>query len=271
MRSIRLIALDLDDTLLRTDLSISFRARKAIKRCIAAGIGIVLASGRSYKSVYRYVKMLSLHKSGGYVICGNGSIIQEAATGKIIEQVTLPPKPALETFDMADAEGFAVQIYEGDVAYVSLKNEFAVYEKKLTGLHQTIPDNFREMVASGCHKLVIPGDPMLLKQLEIILKNISDGEVTIFTSKPYYLEILPPATDKGSALSKVASRLGIDREAVMAAGDSMNDEAMIRWAGFGVAMCNGDDRVKKAARLVTEKSNDEDGIARVIEEYVLKR
>ena len=269
MRNIRLIAIDLDDTLLRTDLTVSYRTRKAVKRCIAAGIAVVLASGRTYSSLRRYVKMLSLHKSNAYLICGNGAIIQEAASGNIVYHVTLPPKPAIAAFNLADAEGFAVQIYEDDVMYVSRENEFAMYEKKLTGLRQAIPGNFREMIAGGCHKLVIPGDPMLLKQLEIILLNFVGGELTIFTSKPYYLEILPPAADKGSALSKIAAMSGIGQDEVMAVGDSMNDEAMIRWAGCGVAMCNGDERIKKIADIVTDRSNDEDGVARVIEQHIL--
>jgi Cof subfamily protein (haloacid dehalogenase superfamily) len=270
MRPVKLIALDLDDTLLRTDLSVSFRTRKAVKRCTAAGINVVLASGRTYENLRRYVKILSLHKSGGYLICDNGSMIQDAAAGNIIYQVTLPEKPALAAFDLADAEGFAVQIYEDDELYVSRRNEFAIYEKKLTGMNQIIPGNFREMIARGCHKMVIPGDPMMLKQLEALLKNFVDSDLTIFTSKPYYLEILPPEANKGTALAKVAAKLGVDREAVMAIGDSMNDEAMIRWAGIGVAMRNGDERVKQIACLVTEKSNDEDGVARVIEQRVLK-
>jgi Cof subfamily protein (haloacid dehalogenase superfamily) len=266
---IRLIALDLDDTLLRTDLSISRRTKNTIKRCLAAGIRVILASGRTYNAVYPYIKMLSLQKDNGYVICGNGSLIQEAATGKIVEQTILPPKSALAAFNMVDAEGFPAQIYEDGVAYVSRKNEFAVYEKKLTGMSQSVPANFRELIETGCHKIVIPGDPMLLKQLEVLLRNFLEDEITIFTSKPYYLEILPPATDKGTALAKAALRLGIKPEEVMAAGDSMNDEAMIRWAGFGVAMRNGDERVKKIARFVTEKSNDEDGVAIAIEQYAL--
>ncbi|MDR2796414.1 MAG: Cof-type HAD-IIB family hydrolase [Spirochaetaceae bacterium] len=269
MCSVRLIALDLDDTLLRTDLTISYRTRKAVKRCIAAGIAVVLASGRTYSAMRRYVKMLSLHKNNSYLICGNGSIIQEAATGNIVYHVTLPPKAALAAFDLADAEGFAVQIYEDEVVYVSRENEFAAYEKKLTGMHQAIPDNFREMISGGCHKLVIPGDPMLLKQLETILLNFIGDALTIFTSKPYYLEILPPAADKGSALSKIAEMSGIEQCEVMALGDSMNDEAMIRWAGCGVAMRNGDERIKKIADIVTDKSNDEDGAARIIEQYAL--
>ncbi|MDR3356910.1 MAG: Cof-type HAD-IIB family hydrolase [Spirochaetaceae bacterium] len=269
MRDIRLIALDLDDTLLRTDLTVSFRTRKTLKRCIAAGIAVVLASGRTYSVLRRYIKILSLHKNNSYLICENGSIIQESATENIVYHVTLPPKPALSAFDLADAEGFAVQVYEDDVVYVSRKNEFVAYEKKLTGMHQAIPDNFRELVARGCHKFVIPGDPILLKQLEVILLNFVGDDLTIFTSKPYYLEILPPAADKGSALSKIAEMSGIKQDEVMAFGDSMNDEAMIRWAGLGVAMCNGDERIKKIADIVTDKSNDEDGAARVIEQHVL--
>ena len=187
-----------------------------------------------------------------------------------MEQTALLPKSALAAFNLIDAEGFPAQIYEDGVAYVSRKNEFTVYEKKLTGMHQNIPANFRELVASGCHKIVIPGDPMLLKQLEVLLRNFMGDEITIFTSKPYYLEILPPATDKGTALAKTAARLGIKQEEVMAVGDSMNDEAMIRWAGCGVAMRNGDERLKKTARFVTEKSNDEDGVPLAIEQYALK-
>jgi Cof subfamily protein (haloacid dehalogenase superfamily) len=270
MRTIRLIALDLDDTLLRTDLSISFRTKNTIKRCLAAGIKVILASGRVYNAVYPYVKMLTLQKCNGYVICENGSLIQEAATGKVVEQTTLLPKSALAAFNLVDAEGFPAQIYENGVAYVSRKNEFAIYEKKLTGMQQSVPPDFRELIVSGCHKIVIPGDPMLLKQLEVILRNFMEDEITIFTSKPYYLEILPPATDKGTALAKAAARLGIKQEEVMAVGDSMNDEAMIRWAGCGVAMRNGDERIKKIARFVTEKSNDEDGVAIAIEQYALK-
>jgi Cof subfamily protein (haloacid dehalogenase superfamily) len=268
MQNIRLIAFDLDDTLLRSDLTVSYRTRRVVKRCIAAGIAVALASGRTYSALRPYVKMLSLHKNDNYVICGNGSIIAESATGNIVYHVMLPPKPALAAFDLADAEGFAVQIYEDDVIYVSRKNEFAMYEKKVTGLHQVVPDNFRGMIAGGCHKLVIPGDPMLLKQLEVILRNFAGDELTIFTSKPYYLEILPPAADKGAALSRLAEMSGIKRDEVMAFGDSMNDEAMIRWAGRGVAMCNGDDRIKKIADMITDKSNDEDGVALIIEQYL---
>jgi len=80
---------------------------------------------------------------------------------------------------------------------------------------------------------------------------------------------LPPACGKGEALAFVTNRLGIDRDTVMAVGDSMNDESMIRWAGWGVAMRNGDERIKAIASLVTARTNEEDGVAELVERYIL--
>ncbi|MDR1248542.1 MAG: HAD-IIB family hydrolase, partial [Treponema sp.] len=141
----------------------------------------------------------------------------------------------------------------------------------LTGLRQVVVENFRSMVGRGCYKLLIPGDPVILKPLEVILKSYIGSESTIFTSKSYFLEILPQNTNKGASLAKVAEILGIPQRAVLAIGDSMNDEAMIRWAGVGVAMANGDERIKDIALLVTEKTNDDDGVADLIERYILSK
>jgi Cof subfamily protein (haloacid dehalogenase superfamily) len=266
-----MIALDLDDTLLRSDLSISYRTRNMIKRAEAAGIVVVLASGRIPAAMDRFVRFLGMHKRPGYLICNNGTIIQESSTRTIIYEIRIPPERALIAFDLAHAEGFPVQLYENDIMYVSKSNEFADYDQKLTGLRQVVADNFRDMIAAGCHKLLIPGDPMILAPLESLLRTYVGEEVSLLTSKPYFLEILPPKTDKGTALAKVAEQQGIPRETVLAIGDSMNDAGMIRWAGLGVAMVNGDERLKEMAAYVTERSNDDDGVADIIERYVLRR
>jgi Cof subfamily protein (haloacid dehalogenase superfamily) len=264
-----MLAIDLDDTLLRSDLTISFRTRNAIRRAEAAGVVVVLASGRVPRAMEYFARLLGLHKRPGYLICNNGTIIQESHTGTLIYETRIPPETALIAYDLAEAEGFPVQIYEDDIMYISRPNEFADYDQKLTGLRQVVVENFRAMVAQGCYKLLIPGDPMILRPLEKLLLSYLAGEMTIFTSKPYFLEILPPQTDKGTALARVAEKLGIPRESVLAIGDSMNDEAMIRWAGVGVAMVNGDDRIKNIAALITDKSNDDDGVADLIERYIL--
>ena len=270
MSSVRLLAVDLDDTLLRSDLTISYRTRSAIKKAEDAGVKVVLASGRVPAAMESFARMLGMHRRLGYLICNNGTIIQETLAGNIAYEIRIDSRSALAAFDLADAEDFPVQIYEGDVMYVSRRNEYTEYDKKLTGLRQVVVENFRAMVGGGCHKLLVPGDPMLLAPLQNLFRAYLDDDVTLFTSKPYFLEVLPARTDKGTALAKVSEMLGIKREEVLAVGDSMNDEAMIRWAGVGVAMVNGDDRIKAVADYVTERTNDDDGIAEVIEKHVLK-
>jgi Cof subfamily protein (haloacid dehalogenase superfamily) len=271
MNAVRLLALDLDDTLLRSDLTISYRTRNAIKRAEAAGVTVVLASGRIPAAMEHFAHLLGMHKQPGYLICNNGTVIQESQSGATVCEVKIEAGIALAAFDLADAEGFPVQIYEDDIMYVSRPNEFTEYDQKLTGLRQVVVENFRAMVSGGCHKLLIPGDPALLSPLESIIRTYLGGDITLFTSKPYFLEILPAHTDKGTALAMVAKLLGVKQEEVMAIGDSMNDEAMIRWAGTGVAMANGDDRIKSIAALVTEKTNDDDGVVEIIEKYILSK
>jgi Cof subfamily protein (haloacid dehalogenase superfamily) len=269
MNSIKLLALDLDDTLLRHDLSISFHTRSVLKKAEAKGVTVVLASGRSPMAMDRYARELGMHKRPGYLVSNNGVTILESDTGKILQETTLPIDAALAVYDLVAAEGLPVSVYDGDTIYVSQRNEFADQDQKMTGFRQVVVQNFRDMIAAGQLKLVIPGDPMLLRPLETILKTYIGDRVTIFTSKPYFLEILPPACGKGEALAFVTDRLGIGREAVMAVGDSMNDESMIRWAGWGVAMRNGDERIKAMASFVTARTNEEDGVAELVERYIL--
>ncbi|MDR2747926.1 MAG: Cof-type HAD-IIB family hydrolase [Treponema sp.] len=269
MEPIRMLVLDLDDTLLRSDLSISYRTRNIIKKAVAQGLVVVLASGRIPAALDQFSKTLGMNKYPGYLICSNGTIIQESNTGKIILEIQLGIETALAVYDLATAEGFPVQVYEDDIMYVSKTNEFTRYDQKLTGLKQVVADDFHAVVKKGCNKLLIPGDPMLLQPLEILIRTYLGSDITLFTSKPYFLEILPRETDKGTALAKVAGMLGVEQKSVAAIGDSMNDEAMIRWAGLGVAMANADDRIKKIAGMVIEKSNDEDGVADFIEQYIL--
>jgi len=271
MSEMKLLALDLDDTLLREDLTISFHTKNVLKKIEESGVIVMLASGRSPAAMDRYARALGMHKRPGYLVCNNGTTILESHTGTIIKEFFLPVEAALAVYDLVDAEGFPVQIYDDGTIYVSRRNEYADIDQKLTGQRQVVVDNFRGFLAAGAQKMVIPGDPSLLQPLETLLKTYIGDRVTIFTSKPYFLEILPPATGKGEALAVVAQILGIDRSQVMAIGDSMNDESMIRWAGFGVAMANGDPRIKAIAKAVTNRTNEEDGVADFVEQYLLKR
>ncbi|MDR0908165.1 MAG: Cof-type HAD-IIB family hydrolase [Spirochaetaceae bacterium] len=270
---IKMLAIDLDDTLLRQDLTISLRTRRDIKKAISMGVLVVLASGRISSTLGKYGKSLGLHKAQngrhGYYVSHNGSCIRDSVSMEALKKEFLPPITALRVCDLADAEGFPVQIYEGDTMYISKENEFTCLHHKLTGMNVVLAPNFRELATSGCYKLLVPGDPMLLTPLLSIFETYLGDEATIFTSKPYFLEVLPPGVDKASALAWIAEQEGIKSEEVMAIGDSMNDEAMIRWAGVGCAMINGSDAAKQVARIISERTNDDDGVAELIEKYIL--
>lgn len=267
MKNIRIIALDLDDTLLRSDLSISHRTRHAIKLTENAGVTVVLASGRIPEAMEHPSRLLGLEKRPGYLVSNNGALIQESHTSKTIHEAKLESSLALQICDLADAEGFALQLYQDDIMYVSRRNEYSNVDQRVTGLRQVLVENFRAMVGAGCYKLIIPGDPKVLADVEKIIGTYLGTNITMFTSRPSFLEIMAGNTDKGAALAKIAGILGVGADEVLAIGDSMNDEAMIRWAGVGVAIGNADDRIKKIANIVADNTNDNDGVAEIIEKY----
>ena len=158
-------------------------------------------------------------------------------------------------------------MYDDDIMYISRQNEYSSYDEKQTGIRQVVVENFRAMVGDGCYKLIVPGEPKILGHIEKMIQSIAEDKVTLFTSRPYYLEILPKNTDKGKALARIAEIVGVSAKETLAIGDSMNDEAMIRWAGIGVAMANSDDRIKNIADLITDRTNDDDGVAEVVDKY----
>ena len=153
--------------------------------------------------------------------------------------------------------------------YVPVLNAQTEKDAQLSGLKlQYIPD-FENFLKRGFSKMVIPGDPEELLVLQQILKDKFGEKCSVFTSKPYYLEIQSAGAGKGEALMWLAEYLNLEPETVMAFGDSMNDETMMKLAPLSVAMVNGIDAIKQVARFVTEYSNNEDGVARFIETYTV--
>lgn len=265
-----IIAMDLDDTLLRHDLTISDHTVKTLARVADKGIKILLASGRSPDAMYRHAQKIGLDSLDSFLICNNGSQVITSNTHKTIFEHKLPVDVAIEAFRLTIDAGLSCHIYENNLIYISKETEFSQRDFQLSGLKPVVPDDYEALIRRGTYKLVIPGDPEFLVPIESELKVIFRNRATIFVSKPYFLEILPLNAGKGEALKEIAENiLGLSRPHVMAFGDSMNDESMIRYAGMSVAMSNGRPEILKLARYCTEKTNDEDGIADFLEKYVL--
>jgi Cof subfamily protein (haloacid dehalogenase superfamily) len=267
--NVDLIAVDLDDTLLRTDLTISEGNKRALAKATAAGIRVVLASGRNIHSMRAYAADLGLLGPGDYMICSNGAEILHSSSGRVLDERRLDPRLCRDIAKALDDRGFPWQIYEEGIIHASRPNAWALEDSRLSGQPVILVEDREEFFAKGLLKYVVPGEPQLISALLKELAELFDGRANVLTSKPYFLEILPVGADKGSGLERLASMLGLSLERAMAIGDAMNDLGMVRAAGFGCAPANAVPEVKAAARYVSGRTNDEDAVADLVERVAL--
>lgn len=267
----KLIALDLDDTLLTKELQITPITVKALRDAAAKGIYIVPCSGRAENGILQFVRTLELAgtKEGRYVIAVNGSEIFDLHTRTTIYSRKVPFDVLEFVYDEALKRGLPCQVYNSTTTFANIDNEFTHIDAKLCKLNMEIVPEFREFLKPGHTKMLVPGDEKVIAEFCAFLKRELDGRAVIFTSKPYFLEVMPPNCGKGEAIEWLANHLGIDNSKTMAFGDSMNDESMIRMTGYSVAMCNGLEYIQDIAKFVTRKSNEEDGIGDFINSFVL--
>lgn len=269
--SVKIMAIDLDDTLLREDLSISESTIQALQRATEAGIYVSLCSGRTDNAILPFVRQLDIAgmEQGRFIIAQNGAVIYDLHLRREILYRTVEPKVLLEANEIASTYGLFPEVYNPTTVFTAQDNKWTHIDVGLTGLHMEIVPDFPSLLAQGHPKMVIPGEPEILLRLQDELREKIGSRCVIFISKPYFLEIMPYNCGKGEALQWLCNRLAIPMEQAMAFGDSMNDESMIQRAGLSVAMANGLDTIKEQARFVTRFSNNEDGLAHFVEEFVL--
>lgn len=262
---IRLIALDLDDTLLRADLTISDRNKEALQRAENMGIHIVLASGRNYHSMRRYAEELFIHRRGDYLIGSNGAQLIRASSGRLIEDLKLPAAFCKQMAMELEQKGYFWQLYIGGKIYCNRMNKWAIMDQEFTGQPLEVIRDFDTILSDNQTKILVCGEP---EQIEALYRRLVDSignQAEIVTSKPYFLEILPKGATKGAALERLTARLGIDMESVLAIGDARNDYDMISKAGCGCAPANAADEIRAIARYISARTNEEDAVAEILE------
>ncbi|AZK46108.1 Cof-type HAD-IIB family hydrolase [Paenibacillus lentus] len=266
----KMIVLDLDDTLLRDDHTISPRTKKALMDAQEAGIKVVLASGRPTFAMTHIAKELELEKYGSFILSFNGAKITNCATEEVLFSSTLSPETVHELYEVSKREGVWIHTYVGDDIVTPVNNKYTDIEGEITGMPIIEAANFVAAVQEPVVKVLMVDDPEKLVALESKLQPLMEGKLNVVRSKPFFLEFTEAGVDKGTSLHHLIQQLGIKREEVIAIGDSYNDLAMIEFAGLGVAMGNAPDDIKAVADHVTD-TNMEDGVAKVVETYMLDR
>ena len=269
LMDIRLAAIDLDDTLLRRDLTISPVNLEACRRASEKGVMITLASGRTIHSMERYARALGIANDGNYLICYNGAEIRDMGAGVNVYERRIPPDLCRNIVRLLEDRGLPYQFYleEGRIL-ASRKNEWSEIDSQLTGLPIEILDDPEPYIAKGQMKYIVGGRPETLRAVYPEISEILKGKAEVLISKPYFLEILAAGTDKGDALTVLARRLGVGMESVLAIGDAQNDLGMIRAAGFGCAPSNAIPAVRRAARYVSPMTHEEDAVAEILHRFI---
>ena len=263
--TIKLIAIDLDDTLLDSKLAVSPRACEAIRQAVARGVTVTIATGRMYCSALVYAKQLKLDVP---LITYNGGLIKSCLSGETLLHQPVERELALEVLAFCREHDLYIQTYMNDKLYVKELDEHAVYYERFSGAPANAIGDRLYAAEQPPTKMLAMSTAEDIKEAYNIVKARFGNKLTVAISKPTFLEITHPLSNKGRALAFLADKLHIKQEEVMALGDSGNDLDMITYAGWGVAMGNASDAVKAAARLET-LANDADGVAEAIEKYVL--
>lgn len=268
--AIELLAIDMDGTLLNPAHEITPRVAAAVAAARARGVHVVLATGRPFLGVRRYLAQLELARADVHCITCNGALVQQADTGSSLMASTLGFDDYLHVEALARELGVHFQAM--DEAHLYTPNadisEFTVREAFLSSVplrYRTVAQMDRSLRFS---KIMMVDEPTLLDHAIARIPEPTRQRYTIVKSATHFLEILHPHADKGKSLHRLADRLGVARENVMAIGDQQNDLAMVEYAGVGVAMGNAIPAVQASADYVTA-SNAEDGVAQAIERFVL--
>ncbi|ELJ8515558.1 HAD family phosphatase [Vibrio cholerae] len=265
----KLIALDMDGTLLNSQKQISPRTKQAIAQARQQGIQVILASGRPLDGMRSKLEELHLTTENDYVLYYNGSMVANVGTGEIIHQQIIDGKAAKRVATLAQEFGLNTHAFSQIHGLITPKtSQYTEVEASINGLNITEMDFTQLADDHPIIKAMIVGEPEKLTQAIAQLPAQWREEFTVVQSAPFFLEFLNTGSNKGIGVQAIAEHLGIQASEVICMGDAENDHHMLQYAGLGIAMANAMEETKHIADHIT-LSNDHDGVAVAIERFAL--
>lgn len=261
-----MIASDMDGTLLDNNSEISDGNIAAIRKAVDCGVKFVLATGRPIMGVRNYLSLLDLKTP---VITYNGAVVADPVTDEILFEQNMRGDDAALAMELGQMYDTTMCIWSKGQLYVNKLNERAYDYMKISGVEPVLIDDLSAFATDNITKILWYDSPEMIGKMPREMEAKPFLETSFCLSRPYFLEFFSSKVSKAAALKRLCELYGILPEEVIAVGDAPNDLSMIEFAGLGVAMGNAHDEVKAAAKYVTA-SNDEDGVAVVIDEFVLK-
>lgn len=265
----KILVLDIDGTLTNSNKEITPQTKRGIMNIMERGHKVVLASGRPAPGMRRYAEELELAKYGGYLLSFNGGRIINCRSGEIVFQKTLPPTVIEGLYRYAVKNDMGIVTYMGENIILGTRmDQYLELESTINGMPVKKTDNFPAFKDYNLNKCLMTAPPEKAEKHVIRLQELYGDILSIYRSEPFFIEVMPKNVDKATSLDRMLSTVGLTRENTICCGDGFNDKTMIEYAGVGVAMANAQQPVREAADYITS-SNDEDGIAEVIEKFIL--
>jgi hypothetical protein len=258
---LRLAAIDLDGTLLRSDGTISQRSRTAIRAVRDAGIVVVIVTARGPASVTGLAKEAGIE---GSAVCSNGGLIVDLATGAIIRERLLETETAIRLVH-------ALRERLPGIVF-AVEHEAFAHEDGFSAWDWTPPPGTRvadalELLEDPATKIILRHTGHEVEAIAAVARELAGDSATVVQSGGEAVEVTAVGVNKAAGLAEVAEEHGIDAADVIAFGDFLNDVPMLAWAGRGVAVANAHPEVLVIADEVTA-SNDDDGVAIVLEQLI---
>ena len=261
----KMLVLDMDDTLLADDHTISNENKVMLAKAQELGVYVILASGRPTPAMIAYAKELQLDNS--YMISYNGAVITDLKEDKVIFEQTLTQGQIHELYDYSLKSKTHIITYVNGKIVSETDSEYIEIEKNITGLAHNKVVSFKEEVQSSAVKCILLEEPSYLKEVEKDLKAAMP-HLSVSMSKPFFLEIAQNGIDKGASIKFLAEKLNILQSEIIAVGNAGNDLSMIEYAGLGVWVDNVDPVLRDKGDVVVASNNDH-GVAEVVRRFIL--
>lgn len=268
---VRLVAFDLDGTLIGPDLELHDEVVEAVAALRKRGVTVVIVTGRMHRSAEAYARRLGL--DGLPLVSFNGAMVRVVGRDETWWHRPIAAVQAVRVLDFLGGRGLEPLVFVGDRLYAGAPDPGRdLLYARISGAKPEHVGDLRAYLLGpprlGPTKMIQVEDPGRMPGLYAAARARFAGELAVTTSYPFFLEFMHSDVGKGLALARVCRRLGVRRQEVAAFGDGLNDLDMVRWAGLGVAMAGGPPELLEAADRVVDGPPGL-GVVRFIEENLL--
>lgn len=261
----KLMAVDMDGTLLNSKGELTRNNIKAIKNAVEKGLIFTISTGRPIQGVEGFNDILGIDLP---FITYNGSMVVMGKSKEILYEKCLDAEDAIKIYELGKQYDATVIVWAKNQLFVSRMDERVKSYCSMSKVVPILVEDIQSIVKDGASKVLWYDEIENINRFEAMVGSIVGENVNFHTSKPIFLEFVHREASKGIALQKIAEHYGIEREQIIAIGDGANDLSMIEYAGLGVAMGNANAYIKDKAKFIT-RSCDEDGVAYVLERFIL--